>query len=190
MIFVEHIFLAIALSVDAVVFGLSFGVKDIKIPAYSLFLMTAVGFLTVGGGLLLGEVLFNFLPVGNGLGAFILIGLGIWLICDGDDGTKKVINHPDEIDRDNSRIIEPIEAIITGFALSVDSVGVCVGYGAAGKSSVILPVLVTFFQIIFLYGGIIISKKIRLKTRIDCITLISGLIIMTIGLYKLIPFFS
>ena len=46
----EVIFLAVALSADAVVFGLSFGMKDIKIPLYSLFLMTAVGFLTVGGG--------------------------------------------------------------------------------------------------------------------------------------------
>lgn len=97
---------------------------------------------------------------------------------------------PEKIDIDNSRIIEPVEAIITGFALSVDSVSVCLGYGAAGKNSVVLPVLVTVFQIIFLYGGIIMSKKIRLKTKVNCITLISGLIIMIIGLYKLVPFFS
>ena len=100
-------------------------------------------------------------------------------------------NRRDEkIDIDNSRIIEPVEAIITGFALSVDSVSVCLGYGASGKNSVVLPILVTLFQIIFLYGGIIMSKKIRLKTRVNCITLISGLIIMIIGLYKLVPFFS
>ena len=96
----------------------------------------------------------------------------------------------EKIDIDNSRIIEPVEAIITGFALSVDSVSVCLGYGASGKNSVVLPILVTLFQIIFLYGGIIMSKKIRLKTRVNCITLISGLIIMIIGLYKLVPFFS
>ena len=178
----EVVFLAVALSADAVVFGLSFGVKDIKIPLYSLFLMTAVGFLTVGGGLLLGEIMFSLLPVGESLGAFILVGLGMWLICDSDDGAKEVINHPEKID--------PVEAIITGFALSVDSVSVCLGYGAAGKNSVVLPVLVTVFQIIFLYGGIIMSKKIRLKTKVNCITLISGLIIMIIGLYKLVPFFS
>ena len=171
----EVVFLAVALSADAVVFGLSFGVKDIKIPLYSLFLMTAVGFLTVGGGLLLGEIMFSLLPVGESLGAFILVGLGMWLICDSDDGAKEVINHPEKIDIDNSRIIEPVEAIITGFALSVDSVSVCLGYGAAGKNSVVLPVLVTVFQIIFLYGGIIMSKKIRLKTKVNCITLISGL---------------
>ena len=139
----EVVFLAVALSADAVVFGLSFGVKDIKIPLYSLFLMTAVGFLTVGGGLLLGEIMFSLLPVGESLGAFILVGLGMWLICDSDDGAKEVINHPEKIDIDNSRIIEPVEAIITGFALSVDSVSVCLGYGAAGKNSVVLPVLVT-----------------------------------------------
>ena len=181
----EVIFLAVALSADAVVFGLSFGMKDIKIPLYSLFLMTAVGFLTVGGGLLLGEIVFSLVPIGESLGAFILVGLGIWLICDSDDGAKDVINHPEKID-----IIEPVEAIITGFALSVDSVSVCLGYGASGKNSVVLPILVTLFQIIFLYGGIIMSKKIRLKTRVNCITLISGLIIMIIGLYKLVPFFS
>ena len=184
----EVIFLAVALSADAVVFGLSFGMKDIKIPLYSLFLMTAVGFLTVG--LLLGEIVFSLVPIGESLGAFILVGLGIWLICDSDDGAKDVINHPEKIDIDNSRIIEPVEAIITGFALSVDSVSVCLGYGASGKNSVVLPILVTLFQIIFLYGGIIMSKKIRLKTRVNCITLISGLIIMIIGLYKLVPFFS
>ena len=178
----EVIFLAVALSADAVVFGLSFGMKDIKIPLYSLFLMTAVGFLTVGGGLLLGEIVFSLVPIGE--------RLGIWLICDSDDGAKDVINHPEKIDIDNSRIIEPVEAIITGFALSVDSVSVCLGYGASGKNSVVLPILVTLFQIIFLYGGIIMSKKIRLKTRVNCITLISGLIIMIIGLYKLVPFFS
>ena len=186
----EVIFLAVALSADAVVFGLSFGMKDLKIPLYSLFLMTAVGFLTVGGGLLLGEIVFSLVPIGESLGAFILVGLGIWLICDSDDGAKDVINHPEKIDIDNSRIIEPVEAIITGFALSVDSVSVCLGYGASGKNSVVLPILVTLFQIIFLYGGIIMSKKIRLKTRVNCITLISGLIIMIIGLYKLVPFFS
>lgn len=92
----EVIFLAVALSADAVVFGLSFGMKDIKIPLYSLFLMTAVGFLTVGGGLLLGEIVFSLVPIGESLGAFILVGLGIWLICDSDDGAKDVINHPEK----------------------------------------------------------------------------------------------
>lgn len=186
----EAVFLAIALSADAVVFGISFGIKDIKIPLYSLFLMTAVGFLTVGGGLFLGELLFSLLDIGKSLGAFILTGLGMWLICDSNGGAKEVINHPEKIDRDNSRIIEPVEAVITGFALSVDSVSVCLGYGASGNTSALLPVLVTIFQIVFLYGGIIMSKKIRLKTRANCVTLVSGLIIMIIGLYKLVSFFS
>ena len=51
--------------------------------------------------------MFSLLPVGESLGAFILVGLGMWLICDSDDGAKEVINHPEKIDIDNSRIIEP-----------------------------------------------------------------------------------
>ena len=156
----------------------------------SLLILVVLGIATIAAVFLLVWAVMKVENIGESLGAFILVGLGMWLICDSDDGAKEVINHPEKIDIDNSRIIEPVEAIITGFALSVDSVSVCLGYGAAGKNSVVLPVLVTVFQIIFLYGGIIMSKKIRLKTKVNCITLISGLIIMIIGLYKLVPFFS
>ena len=156
----------------------------------SLLILVVLGIATIAAVFLLVWAVMKAENIGESLGAFILVGLGMWLICDSDDGAKEVINHPEKIDIDNSRIIEPVEAIITGFALSVDSVSVCLGYGAAGKNSVVLPVLVTVFQIIFLYGGIIMSKKIRLKTKVNCITLISGLIIMIIGLYKLVPFFS
>lgn len=182
----ETVLLAMALSADAVVFGLSFGLKKIKIPFYSLCLMTAVGFFTVGGGLFFGGLIFNLLPVGESLGALIMTGLGMWLVCDSSGGTKEVINHPEKIDSDNSRIIEPVEAVITGFALSVDSVSVCLGYGASGTGSAFLPAFTALFQILFLYVGIIVSKKISLKQRTDYVTLISGLIIMIIGLYKLV----
>mgnify|MGYP000293818374 FL=1 len=131
----------------------------------SLLILVVLGIATIAAVFLLVWAVMKVENIGESLGAFILVGLGIWLVCDSDDGAKDVINHPEKIDIDNSRIIEPVEAIITGFALSVDSVSVCLGYGASGKNSVVLPILVTLFQIIFLYGGIIMYKKNKTRKQ-------------------------
>lgn len=187
VIFVATILIAAALSADSVIFGLSFGIRKIKIPLYSLFIMSVTGFLSVGGGFFLGELIYDFLPVGEMLGGFILVGLGMWLICGSDDSTRAVINHPEAIDGNDSRIIEPIEAVITGFALSIDSVSVCIGLGASGTASPALPFLTAVFQAIFLYIGALASKKVRLNAGADFITLASGIVIMLAGIYKLTP---
>lgn len=109
---------------------------------------------------------------------FIIKSLGI---------TIKIIRDPISSDLDGSKRIDWKEALYLGFALSLDSIGVGIGGSIVGINSIMYPILVAGFQLIFLSLGNFIGKKLISSISLpkNIWSVISGILLIIIGIYKL-----
>src|SRR5690606_33344609 len=82
MLAVTMLILALAVSFDGFGTGVSYGIRKIRIPALSIIIIAICSATIMFLSMQLGNVLFHWLPqrAANGVGAFILIAVGIWAI--------------------------------------------------------------------------------------------------------------
>lgn len=104
--------------------------------------------------------------------------------------TIKIIKNPTSSDLDSSNSIDGKEAFFLGFALSLDCFCIGVGGSIIGVSSFLFPLFISVFQLVFLSIGNMLGKKLHnLSNLPDNIwSIISGILLVLIGLYKLYKF--
>ncbi len=109
---------------------------------------------------------------------FIIKSLGI---------TIQIIRDPISSDLDGSKKIDWKEALYLGIALSLDSIGVGIGGSIVGLNSIIFPILVACFQLIFLSFGNFLGKKISSSINLpkNIWSIISGALLIIIGICRL-----
>ena len=109
---------------------------------------------------------------------FFLKSLGI---------TIQIIRNPSYSDLDGSKQIDSKEALYLGLALSIDSICVGIGSSILGFTSILFPILVAVFQLIFLSFGNRVGKRIAGSSRIPESTwnVISGVLLIIIGISRL-----
>lgn len=101
--------------------------------------------------------------------------------------TINIIKTPSLCDLNNSSKIDPKEAFYLGIALSIDCIGTSIAISSFNKYTFLFPIFVVIFQLTFLLSGIILGKKTTLKFLDESkISLISGLILIIIGLLRLL----
>ena len=101
--------------------------------------------------------------------------------------TINIIKTPSLCDSNNSSKIDPKEAFYLGIALSIDCIGTSIAISSFNKYTFLFPIFVVIFQLTFLLSGIILGKKTTLKFLDESkISLISGLILIIIGLLRLL----
>lgn len=101
----------------------------------------------------------------------------------------KVLNNPPvNYDIDHSNNIDRKEAIFLGLALSIDSACVGIGSGIIGINDIILPILVSSFQLVFLNCGNFVAKNIfkRIKTPDKVLAIFSGVVLILVGLLRIV----
>ena len=151
--------LAFSLSVDALGIGLSYGLRRISFARTSLLLLALETFLMMEAFLWCGRLLAAVLPAGlaEGLSAGFLLLFGVWLCLQGT-GQKKAkedspLQSPSLCDKDASASIEPKEALLLGFILSMDSFAIGMSAAAGGMDVAWLPLLSALLQTFFLALG-------------------------------------
>ena len=196
----------ISLSIDALGIGISYGVREIKIPLISKVIISLQSFLIMTISLFLGNIIFDIIPtyLGKYIGVIILFGMGIFMIIQPYLPKKekvykiktfslkyagltiKIIKSPPVCDFNLSKTIEPFEALYLGIALSIDSLGVVFGSSAVGIT-ILLPLLAVVFQIILLSIGILWGKKVKKASNIseNIWVALSGTILIFMGLIKI-----
>ena len=181
----EIITLSIILSIDALFFGISLGINNIKLPKRSLFSMTITGLVIVLGAVELGDMLYTILPSAKIFGGILLIGIGIFLASDtkNKNSIKTMLDNPKTTDINNNGVIEVQEAIAISLALSIDSFAVVTGTAYLGY---FFPFVIMLMQFVFLILGNILGKKIKPNIKGKYIAIISGVIIIIIGFKQLI----
>ncbi|WP_077369275.1 sporulation membrane protein YtaF [Anaerosalibacter sp. Marseille-P3206] len=201
----ESLFIVVAICIDSLAIGIAYGMKKIKIPIKSLFLINFIctGILSIA--MFLGNTLKNILPgrLPTIISFLILLFIGIYFLLEGIvnffiqrnknkfeikfsnikiiidvvvDCTKADINQSGDIDL--------MEAFYLGIALSLDSLGI--GFGTAMGSINYMQIIVLSFilNIAIIFIGLKIGEKLVSKSKIG-FSWISGLILIFLAFFKL-----
>lgn len=183
--------LSLALCVDTLVAGFSYGASGIRIPPLSAAILTAVCSATLALSLLLGAVLRAWIPAGlaESLGFVLLLLLGTYKLFEGVVQAfirkhasfereirfsvlrlrciLRIYADPARADADQSLTLSSLESVWLGVALSLDSLAV--GFGAAmGNVSIPLALLLSLpTQAAALTGGCALGRRLTRRSGLD-----------------------
>ncbi|WP_238988816.1 sporulation membrane protein YtaF [Calorimonas adulescens] len=196
------VILALALSIDSLCVGLSYGMRGIAIPFVPLLAVSLISSMATFISMYIGSGLAVFLnpQAAKMLGAIILIGVGIYVLTsaikEGQAGQKeaelltirlnfieitvKVIEQPLKADLDNSGTISTVEAAFLGIALAMDAFGASLGASMEGMPLVGLPVAVGIFNMFFLHLGVYIGKGVT-AAKNERLKYLPGIILILLG---------
>lgn len=198
----------ISSSLDNFVVGLSYGVKRISISYFNNFIIAFISGLGTLSAMLLGSFFSLYIPekLSNYIGCALLILLGVYFLSDffglkiskmffkrkkSNNSKQKldfydeILKHPELADKDNSHNIEFKESIILGIALSLNNIGLGVGASIIGLNLYLTSLLSIVFSMIFIQAGYYIGESIFSSIFKKYAGLISGIIILFLGLYML-----
>lgn len=102
--------------------------------------------------------------------------------------TIKIIKNPTSSDLDASNSIDGKEALFLGVALSLD----CFCIGACGSiigvNSLLFPLFISVFQLVFLSFGNMLGKKLHSLSHLpdNIWSIISGVLLVLIGVFRFI----
>lgn len=198
------LFFALSSSSDNFIIGLSYGSKKIKINLMNNLLVAFISCTGTVAAMIFGKLICRFiLPAyTNAFGSVILIIFGLIMLFnankkkfDKDKSIKmnqpegfhynEMIEHPEFVDKDDSKTIEFKEALILGSILCINNVGLGIGASVSGLNIYITSMSSFIFSILFIklgyhFGGIVSSGKLA-----DYSENISALIIILLGIYEL-----
>lgn len=234
--------LALAVSLDGFSVGASYGIRGIRIPALSVFIIAACSGAVVWTAMTAGGWLTAWLPptVSQTAGAVLLIAVGLWALaqlrrsaggaaghgtdaggaCAGDADSHSnthshpnwsahadssplrsvarielrrlglvicVLRAPQTADMDRSGTISAPEAVLLGFALSLDALGA--GFGAAMVGFPALPsaLFITAASGMFLLAGLRFGRRFAVRAAgAKAVSVLPGLILIATGIARLI----
>ena len=162
MSFAAVLILAVSLSMDALGIGISYGLRGIRVSWKARVVICAMSMMVTGAAVGLGSVLLEVipLPAAKLLGCGMLLILGLVIIVQGFRKRKEENSFSCDFDR--SQAIETAEALYLGAALSVDSFGAGVSSAVSGMNSILVPILAGLMQMLFLWGGGFLGKRLKL----------------------------
>jgi len=207
---ISLLLLAIAVSIDSFSVGLTYGLRKMKLPLKSILIIASCSGLTLLMAMLLGHLITKiFSPsLAESIGGIILILLGAWIIYQFFNPVREketvkeekniinleikslgivinILKKPLTADFDKSGTITGLEAVMLGFALSLDAFGAGIGASMLGYSPLYLTLAVIFMSTTFVSLGILSGNFLSEKSRMDKFSFIPGLILIVIGIIKL-----
>ncbi len=198
---ISILFFCIASSSDNFVIGLSYGGKGIKISFWSNFVVACISCVGTFLAMLFGKGLYLIIPENHTaiLASILLVGFGIYMLIEalkkdkyerkennpGSGNYYNYIEHPEILDKDNSKEIELKEAAVLGFILCLNNIGLGVGASIAGLNMYITAVLALIFSMIFVKLGCHLGHKVLNGRLSKYSEYVSALIIIALGIYEL-----
>jgi len=199
------IFFALSSSSDNFIIGLSYGAKKIKINFINNLLVAWISCIGTITAMLFGKLLCKVIApqYTNMFGSVILIFFGLFMLFNtykkkqdenkeliSDNSSKvhhynEMINHPEVVDKNNSKSIEFKEAIILGIILCINNIGLGIGASISGLNIYMTSLSSLIFSILFIkmgyyFGSIVSSGKLAKYSEI-----ISAFVIILLGVYEL-----
>lgn len=181
MIF-SSIVIALLSSIDSLGIGITYSLIGTKLSHAATCVLFFLTLFTSSLAMLFGNFIKNHVSstITSNLGALFLIFIGIYMILKAKGAT--------ESDFDHSKTIDIKESFFLGIALSLDSIGIVLSSTVAGICSIALPILLSFFQILFLRIGSYIGTKLGKKFSIPdrSWSILSGFCLLLVGTLKLL----
>jgi putative sporulation protein YtaF len=204
MQFLSAFLFAFSSSCDSVIVGLSYGTKDIKINHLNCFIVALISGIGTFLSMAFGKLFLRIIPVyfANLFGSAILILFGIYLLIAfiRKNHAKKhlakediqdlrhygyTLQHPEIIDKDNSKEIEFKETIILGLILCFNNVGLGIGASITGLNIYLTSIASFVVCYIFLRIGHYLGKRMLSDKLSRYAEFISIFLILVLGIYEL-----
>ncbi len=208
---IESLLIALAVCIDTFAIGLSYGLKDIKIPKISILTINIVTLIFLCLSMFFGNIIKKFLThhTASLISFFILMGLGFLFIIEGyieyylEKNKNNMVNKNFQIKLSKFRIIIDVvmdctkadtnvsgdidfkEALYLGTALSLDSLGVGFGSGIGDISYLQVLIMAFFLNLLAIVGGLYLGKKMKKQHQTLKTFWISGSILILLGILKL-----
>lgn len=187
---------SLSANIDSFTVGLAYGMKGIRIDYRSnilIALITSIGtFISMGIGLVIkGFISEKILSV---IGCILLVVLGMLMIInsfkskktsDEDISYTDILVTPHKADKDRSGCIDIKEAVTLGLALSLNNFGLGIGASATGINIYLTTIVTFILSILCILFGVEFGKRYLSKKLRQYADIISGLIIIFLGLYEL-----
>lgn len=207
---ISLILLALAVSLDSCTVGFTYGLRKVKIPFKSVFIIACCSGAALFISAFLGNLISSALSpdLAETIGGAILIGIGIWAVLqllrskqfnDEEQQEKmlvkfeiksiglviQILKKPMSADFDRSGTITGVEAFMLGAALSLDATGAGFGSAMLGISPIFLAISVAIMSSLFLIVGLLLGAYFSNSQWIKKFSYIPGLILICIGLWKI-----
>ena len=209
------IILSLSSSIDSFGIGITYGLRRVKLSFISNIILFLISVTVTSLSIFIGKTLNCIIPeiITSLLGSFLLILMGsliIFQVVTKKDPPKnkfkskqnkkiyqffisflgitiQIIKYPISSDLDSSSKIDIKEACYLGITLSIDSFCIGIGGSILGINSLLFPILVSIFQIVFLSLGRLFAFNIGNNNRIPDNTwnLVSGILLIFIGISKI-----
>ncbi|MFD1065888.1 sporulation membrane protein YtaF [Oceanobacillus locisalsi] len=207
MIYTGMLLLVIAVSLDGFSVGITYGMRQIRVPFLSLFIIMFCSGLIVFLSMEVGDFLRSFItPHGASmLGGGILIFLGIFSLISmfrsretetAESGeqpsssvklehVKTVLSRPKEADLDKSGTISINESILLGFALALDAFGAGIGAAMLGYSPLITALLTAGMSGLFLFSGMMFGNYLWRIPALQRLSFLPSIFLITLGCWNI-----
>ncbi|MEG2786653.1 MAG: manganese efflux pump [Romboutsia sp.] len=189
MHFLSIILFSISSNLDNLTVSIGYGMENIKIKPLSNFIISFISAFGTFISMSVGTLVLKFLneKIANDIGSIILIFIGLYFCLQffKNNKSKNLDVDSKSRDKDNSKAIEPKEAISLAFALTINNFGVGFGASVAGIN-VLFTTLATFFiSTLFLQIGDKLGSGFFSKVFGKYSDFISGVLIVFIGIYEM-----
>lgn len=229
--------LAFAVSLDGLGVGVTYGLRRIRIPVFSVVIISLCSGFVVWLSMQIGTVLAGYLSpdFASWVGAALLVLIGAWALIQhfrrdkGDaEGTEtmadfrtaakpeseadggapasdwettktivilelkrlglviQILRTPQIADVDRSGIISASEAVLLGFALSLDSFGAGLGAAMVGFPPVLTALIICTSSGLFLLGGMQLGFRFAGMRGMQALSVLPGLMLIAMGIMKLL----
>lgn len=197
MSFLSIFLFAVSANIDNFVIGISYGIKHIKVTWQANILIAVLTFSGTLLSMLAAQGLTQFisLTLSNTIGSLILIVIGIisiiqYIICEIKKGgracSKKNIELAETYDKNSNKKLEWHEAFVLGLSLSINNIGVGIGASIAGIGIIPAAISTLICSMLFLYTGNKLGNSCFSKLLGRHTQLVSGLIIIALGMWEII----
>lgn len=202
MVSLSAVVLAIAISFDSFLVGLSYGFAGIKVPLRSLAIPGLITGAVMAAAMRAGDALSAVASPGfaRWLGSSLIILIGAYALSNGKaihqgNGHDRrplltlsflgiilhVIRDSRTADMDRSSVIDSREATVLGFALALDAFGVGLGASLAGFRALEMTLLAGLSCPLSLAAGVVAGNKMPMSSSLK---LLPSWTLIAIGLLR------
>lgn len=199
------LFLIIAVSLDGFGVGVTYGMRNIRVPIHALFIIMLCSGMVVLASMTIGSLLRSFISpdIAKVFGGVILILLGLFSLCNilrskimkrskparkelnRLQDFKEVLITPDKADLDRSGAISSGEALLLGIALALDAFGAGLGASMLGYSPLLTAGLIACMSGLFLFCGIKTGIFLSKFQQLQNVTLFPPILLIGLGIFNL-----
>lgn len=212
----SYLILAISVSIDSLGIGITYGFRNTKISKVANMILFMMSIIITSLSIIVGNRIAHIFPkyITIFIGALFLICMGLWIVYQALKSkeninyyeilenepkiykifieflgiTIQIIRNPISSDLDNSKKIDWKESLYLSIALSIDSLCIGICSSVIGYSSMLFPIFVASFQLLFLSVGRLLGEKIASSSNIpeNIWSVLSGILLICIGISRFI----